>query len=525
MGTHRTRSANPVLILVAAIATVAIVATPFMVRSLPFGLAIQGLGDGVTTNAESLRDIRVLAARDSDLGQVAVTVDDQPVATKREGGRLVLPPLDIDDGKHELVARLPNEIPGLPDAEVSRTFHVDNTPPELSFQPIDISDPRKPVTVRGTAKGADKVTVQGEEVKVNEFGNFTATIPTPPAKIEIGAQDAAGNRAAGRAPVRARHPGMRGVHMTAQAWTAPALREPVLQMARDGLIDTVELDIKDESGEVGYASEVPLAREIGAAKNYYDLHAVVEELHKEGIRVVGRLVAFRDPVLARASWESGERDRVVQSADGQPWASGYGEYAFTNFANEEVREYNIALAVEAARAGFDDILYDYIRRPEGAIEQLRFPGLDTTPEEEVADFLAESRNAVRAEGAFVGASVFGIAVSRPTQIGQDISLMARRVDYIAPMIYPSHWGAGEYGVADPESQPHEITQRSLAAFAERTAGTQAVIIPWIQAFSMKVHYGSEEIRAQLDGARENGMDSFLLWNAGCKYNPADLAAP
>ncbi|WP_435119256.1 putative glycoside hydrolase [Amycolatopsis thermoflava] len=523
MGRHRTRSQNSILVLVAIIATMAVAVTPAVVQSLPFGLAIQGLGDDVTTNAESLRDIRVLAARDSDLDRVAVTLDDQPVTTKRDGGRLVLPPLKIGDGEHTLAARLPNEVPGLPDAVVTRTFTVDNTAPELSFQPIEISDPRKPVTLRGMAKGAEKVTVQGEEVKVNEFGNFTATIPTPPAKIEIGAQDAAGNRAAGRVPVRARHPGMRGVHMTAVAWTAPALREPVLQMARDGLIDTVQLDIKDESGEVGYNSQVPLAKEIGAAKNYYDLRGVVEQLHKEGIRVVGRLVAFRDPVLARASWESGKRDRVVQSADGQPWASGYGEYAFTNFANREVREYNIALATEAARAGFDDILYDYVRRPEGPIEQLRFPGLEGTPEEGIVDFLAESRNAVRAEGAYLGASVFGIAVNRPTQIGQDITAMARKVDYIAPMIYPSHWGSGEYGVSDPESQPLEITQRSLAAFAEKAAGTQTVIIPWIQAFSMSVHYGRDQIRAQLDGARANGMDSFLLWNASCKYNAADLA--
>ncbi|NIH78594.1 putative glycoside hydrolase [Amycolatopsis viridis] len=518
-----TRSQNSVLVLVTIIATMAVAVTPVVVQSLPFGLAIQGLGDGVTTNAESLRAIRVTAARDSDLDRVVVTLDDQSLATRRDGSRLILPPLKIDDGAHTLLARLPNEVPGLPDAEVSRRFSVDNTPPELSFQPIEITDPRKPVTLRGTAKGADKVTVQGEEVKVNEFGNFTVTLPTPPAKIEIGAQDAAGNRAAGRVPVHARHPGMRAVHMSGQAWTAPALRDPVLQMARNGLIDTIELDIKDESGEVGYASQVPLAKEIGAAKNYYDLNGVVEQLHRAGIRVVGRLVAFRDPILARASWESGQHDRVVQNAAGQPWAGGYGDYAFTNFANREVRDYNIALATEAARAGFDDILYDYVRRPEGPIEQLRFPGLTGTPEQGITDFLTESRNAVRAEGAYLGASVFGIAVSRPTQIGQDITEMARKVDYIAPMIYPSHWGSGEYGVSDPESQPLEITQRSLAAFAEKAAGTQSVIIPWIQAFSMRVHYGRDQIRAQLDGARANGIDSFLLWNASCKYDPADLA--
>ena len=99
----------------------------------------------------------------------------------------------------------------------------------------------------------------------------------------------------------------------------------------------MQLDIKDESGEIGYASQVPLAHTIGATKGYYDARQALDELHALGARVIGRLVAFRDPVLATHVWQSGRHDVVAQTSAGQPWAGGYGSYAFTNFANPDMR--------------------------------------------------------------------------------------------------------------------------------------------------------------------------------------------
>src|SRR5690606_4291794 len=207
--------------------------------------------------------------------------------------------------------------------------------------------------------------------------------------------------------------------------------------------------------------------------------------------------------------------------EGNAW-SGYGEYSFTNFADPVVRAYNIALAEEAAELGFDDILYDYIRRPDGDASQMVFPGLTTTPEESIASFLAESRVALHKHGAFQGASVFGIAASRPEQIAQDIPAISEHVDYVAPMVYPSHWGPGEYGVEDPESQPYDITARSLADFQALVEDGHAKVIPWLQAFSMSVPYGPAEIRAQIEAAADVGIDSFLLWTAACRYDERAL---
>ena len=77
-------------------------------------------------------------------------------------------------------------------------------------------------------------------------------------------------------------------------------------------------------------------------------------------------MAFRDPVLGKASWESGARDRVAQNSSGAPWSAHYGQYAFTNFANPEVRAYNTAIAEEA---GIDlmKVRFDP-KRPELAAE-------------------------------------------------------------------------------------------------------------------------------------------------------------
>lgn len=100
--------------------------------------------------------------------------------------------------------------------------------------------------------------------------------------------------------------------------------------------------------------------------------------------------------------------------------------------------------------------------------------------------------------------------------------MAEHVDYIAPMVYPSHWGPGEYGVDDPNSQPYDITFRSLEEFVEITDGTQSHVVAWLQDFSLGVEYGPTEVRAQIDAARDAGVDNILLWDAATTYTTGAL---
>jgi hypothetical protein len=492
------------------------VAVPLGLHSLSAGLAISGVPAGATVTPERLGDLGVTG----DLDDVELLVDGRVVVARRSGDRLVLATPELRDGTHTVTARRTRVL--FPDSEVTRTVTVDGTAPRLTVDETPVTDLRGPYTLRGHAAGASVVTVDHTPAHLSKNGDFSVELPAVPTSVHVVARDAAGNNAATAHTVATRHPGMRAVHMSALGWTSATLRDPVLRMAAEGRIDTVQLDIKDENGEIGYASQVPLAQEIGATRDYYDAKAVVEQLHAAGVRVVGRLVAFRDPVLAKASWRAGRTDRVLQTSAGQPWTGSYGDYAFTNFANDEVVGYTIALATEAAALGFDDILYDYIRRPEGALATMRIPGLRGTPEQAIADFLGRSRTAVRAHGAFLGASVFGIAAQSPTAVAQDIPAMAANADYVAPMVYPSHWGPGEYGVAQPEAQPYDITARSVAAFAEQVRGTGAQVIPWLQAFSLKRTYGPAEVRAQIDAAADSGAPSFLLWDASCHYSPDAL---
>jgi hypothetical protein len=453
----------------------------------------------------------------------AAELDGSPVAVTGEpGGResVSLPPLA--EGPHRFEWTVPRAWP-LPSATVRRDFTVDTTPPRIALDgPLQAAALDRPLTVRGSAGDAIDLRVEDQSVPLDADGAFTVDLPVPPASVHLVATDRAGNTTDTTVPVPVAQAPMRAVHMSALAWSSAALREPVLAMVREGRINAVQLDIKDESGEIGYASQVPLAQELGAAKGYYDAVQALGELHALGVRVVGRLVAFRDPVLATHAWQTGRRDMVAQTNAGQPWAGGYGSYAFTNLADPDVRRYNIDLATEAAGLGFDDILYDYVRRPDGALGAMHFPGLQVTPEASIASFLHDTRGAVRPLGALVGASVFGIAASRPEQIAQDIPAIVQQADYIAPMVYPSHWGAGEYGVADPEAQPYDITQRSLTDFHTKLGDSGARVVPWLQAFSLRVPYGAEQVRTQIAAAADAGSGSFLLWNAACRYDPAAL---
>ncbi|MEV0851680.1 putative glycoside hydrolase [Nocardia fluminea] len=399
---------------------------------------------------------------------------------------------------------------------------ADTVPPTLRMTPTDpVRSYRAPVVVRGTAVDAARVSIGPDSVVPAADGTFELSVRWAPA-FEVVATDAGGNQTSSTVVTAQSLPRMRAVHVTAHAWSHAGLREAVLDLAREGRIDTVQLDIKDEDGVIGYASQVPLALESGAAAAIYDAPAALRQLHDMGLQVVGRIVAFRDPTLASWAWHNGRPDWVVQNPSGQPYSSHYGPIAFTNFADPDVRGYNIALAVEAAQLGFDGIMYDYVRRPDGSLNSMRFAGLTDTPTAAVAGFLAESRYPVHAAGAHLSAAVYGIASTRPDQIAQDIPLMARSVDFVAPMIYPSHWGPGEYGVANPNAQPYDIIFRSLRDFTAATAGTGAKVAPWLQDFSLGVTYGDAELRAQIDATRDAGIDSFFLWNAATRYHGGGL---
>lgn len=438
-------------------------------------------------------------------------------------GELVYRPRDLSEGEHTLRFAIDQPFVSWQRMKREWRFTVDRTRPRIRLDSPKTAFVRDaPATVSGTVDEAATVTVDGEPVAVDAQGRFSYQFPEPPlTPVLVRATDRAGNQRGVRTtvPVVPREPLIptRAVHMTAISWRVDELREPVLDMLRRGQINTIELDLKDESGVVGYDSALPFARRIGAVRPEYKLADAVAEIHRLGGRVVGRVVAFRDPIHAEYAWEHGLRDQVVQDPDGNPYA-GYG--GFTNFAHPAVRAYNVAVAKEAAAAGVDDILYDYVRRPDGPIETMKFPGLRGTASNSIVSFLREAHEALEPHGTFVGASLFGIAAFQPRDIAQDVPAIARVVDYVAPMLYPSHWGPGSYDIPDPNRQPYETVLASTLHFKELTKGTGARVVPWLQDFTMGYEYGPEEVRAQIDAAAEAGVSEWIMWDASVRYTQA-----
>jgi hypothetical protein len=402
--------------------------------------------------------------------------------------------------------------------------------PSLRVPPqIAPSTPGFVSTLRGLVDGAASLTANGEHVELEPGGAFTVHILQDVTKIRLVASADTGASTAVTVAVTATptppdHPVTAAVHVRSSDWTNPVVHQQVVDLIQAGRINAVELDIKDEAGEVGYASAVAFATTLGATRAHYDARAAIDELHRLGVRVIGRIVCFLDPVAARWAWDNARPEMIVLNGSGTaPLANNYGTAAFTNVGNAEIRQYQIDLAREAAALGFDEILYDYVRRPEGDLASMQFTGMEAPPVVTVARFVADTRSELAASGAELGVSVFGIAATRPEAIGQDIGLLAPNVDYIAPMVYPSHWGPGEYGVADPVRQPADIVAASLADFERIVAGSGAAVVPWLQDFSTNgVTYGPAEVQAQIAAATTAGAAGYLLWNPTSTYHPDAL---
>ena len=486
---------------------------------------VTGLPDRATITPGLLADrtARFTVDPDDTVEEATLLLDGRPVPDKAlewRGGTLLWPPGKLAEGRHQVELRVPRA--GMPASRHRWSFEVDETPPGIDVPRLlpaaGICDP---VTVKGRVEKGSTITLDGKPLELND-DQFTLHYKRPPTgPLHLVATDRAGNQTHAEVIVPVRYAGGQGVHVTAAAWGYEPLRAGILGLIDAGRISVVELDLKDEGGVVGYDSQVPLAREIGAVRPEYRLRETAAALKARGVRVVGRIVAFRDQPLARWAWDHDHRDWVVQTPEG----AMHGAYGgFTNFASPEVRRYNLDIALEAAGAGLDDILWDYVRRPEGDPAKIVFPGLQGTPSDGVVHFLAESQAALRERCVHQGASVFGIAADRPDAVGQDIPRIARHVDYVAPMLYPSHWVPGEYRVKNPNAQPYDIVKATLADFQAKTAGTGVHLMPWLQDFSLGHPSGPAEVRAQIDAAADLKVGNWLLWNSGARYT-ADAIDP
>lgn len=491
-------------------------------------VTVDGLTENavLTSGALAERSVRFAVKPGKHLSRSSLELDG--AAVPKDGFRVdessvLWQPGPIGEGRHEIVLSVPR--PGMAALRFQRSFVIDDTPPPIGVPPLlDAARVCEPLTVRGRVEPSATLMLDGAPVS-HKNGSFSLQYERPPAApLRLTATDTAGNATQLEVIAPVRYPGGQGVHVTAAAWGYEPLRKGILALVDAGLVSAVELDLKDEGGIVGFDSRNAMAKRIGAVVPEYKLKETVADLKRRGVRVIGRVVAFRDAPLAKWAWENGRRDMVVQTPAGK-MLDTYG--GFSNPASPDVHRYNLDIALEAVDAGVDDILWDYVRRPEGDPATMVIPGIpgvvDSTSTA-VVNFLAMTHAALRERCVYQGAAVFGIAADRPDAVGQDVPRIARHVDYIAPMLYPSHWVPGEYNVKNPNKQPYDIIKATLADFQAKTAGTGVALVPWLQDFSLGHPYGPGEVRAQIDAAASLGVTDWLLWNAGAVYTTGGLDA-
>jgi len=294
------------------------------------------------------------------------------------------------------------------------------------------------------------------------------------------------------------------------------------------LLDTTDLnamviDIKDDYGNITYkpADDSPLkALDIG--KPYIkDPQAMLKTLEEKEIYPIARIVVFKDSVLA-------EKRPELSFMDGDAvWKNGRGE-SFVNPFMKEVWDHNVAIAIEAAKMGFQEIQFDYVRFPEGfekrhdaltyTFESYEESKLDPVQRrvEAITDFVTYAREQLKPYGVEVSVDIFGYAATLPEApgIGQNFARIAENVDVISSMIYPSHW-TSYFGIAKPDLEPYKLVSEYAKVENVKLAGldNRPVSRPWIQDFSAPwlgkgnyLRYGKAEVEAQIKGLKDNGID-------------------
>lgn len=303
-----------------------------------------------------------------------------------------------------------------------------------------------------------------------------------------------------------------------------------LRTAALDLIDTTELnalviDVKGDRGMVAFRSAVPLAAASGAQKiiTIPDLQGLVGSLRARGIYTIARIVVFKDPLLAAA-----RPDLAVHRRDGALYLDRE-KLAWVSPYSEAVWNYNIALAEEAAQAGFDEIQFDYTRLPDDTGLAFPEPWNQASREAAITGFLRRARTRLTPFNVFLSVDVFGYICWNldDTRIGQRLKPLAAVVDYLSPMLYPSGFQFGIPGYRHPIQHPYEIVHLSLERAAQR-AGLPAVRFrPWLQAFRDYAFGGqafdADEIAAQVKGADDFGADGWMLWNPQNRYSAEGIA--
>jgi len=318
-------------------------------------------------------------------------------------------------------------------------------------------------------------------------------------------------------------PVVRALYVNRFAAQSTKRMRQLIQVADETEINALVIDMKDEFGLNFKTANAEWARNAGTAGTVRDLRGLLDTLRAHKILPIARLVVFKDSVTARVHPEW-----TIRRQDNSVWRDKKG-LAWVNPYHHELWNYNIGLGEELAKMGFGEIQFDYIRFPEpyASLPKQVFPGSDGVSKPDVlAAFLKDANTRYDKLGVRTTADIFGLVttVGGPLEVGQWWEKISPQVDVVLPMVYPSHYPRGSFGLASPNAEPQKVISIAITRARERDQKlgitTPEHVRPWLQAFTLgKPPYGPAEIEAQKRGAYESGYDGWVLWSPGSKYEP------
>ncbi len=363
------------------------------------------------------------------------------------------------------------------------------------------------------------ITLPNEVLRTDERGLFT--VKSPAAKVGVRAYGYRRAEVSFPAPSPKKPvdigllPFMpRALYLTYYGIGDRALRNSALKLIGETELNALVIDVKGDRGVVTYETEVPLAHQVGAQKLVIvkDIRELLRSLKEKGIYTIARIVVFKDNVLGTA-----RPDLAVRTGDGKIFRDRE-HLIWVDPSKQEVWQYNINLAVEAARNGFDEIQFDYVRFPDKKGLKFAVPNSEENRVKYISGFLREAQQRLAPYNVFLGVDIFGYVSwnLNDTQIGQRLDAVAPLVDYISLMLYPSGFQYGIPGYRNPVAHPYEIVSLSLKRAQERTSIPPVRFRPWLQAFRDyafdRRHFQGPEIQTQIKAAEDFGSGGWMLWN-------------
>lgn len=329
---------------------------------------------------------------------------------------------------------------------------------------------------------------------------------------------------------------VRGIYISGPMAGSTDMFNAIMDNVTATELNTVVIDFKNDDGRITGNVDSPLAAEIGACRPYIsDMKGLISSLKEKGLYVIARVVAFRDPYLAekKPEWS-------LHLADGQLYRDRQG-MAWVDPYRREVWDYLVEVGTAAHEVGFDEVQFDYIRfSTEGTMKSVVFDEAVTrgrSKTDVITEFVRYAYENLASQGLFVSADVFGTIIGSEIDanaVGQIYTEMAKHLDYICPMLYPSHYGPGNFGIAHPDAEPYNTVlaalkkSRIVMAQADEADGhvsNQAVVRPWLQDFTASylgegnyIPYGGAEVAAQIQAVKDAGYDEWMLWSAANKYH-------